>query len=100
MNKISLQELQVIPGVGKSIAHDLVNIGITRVSDLSNRCPEKLYEKMNNFYGARQDVCLLYVLRCAVYFASHKHHNPEKLKWWNWKDETNVSRSQKRHKKQ
>ena len=81
MNKISLQELQVIPGVGKSIARDLVNIGITRVSDLSNRSPEK----MNHFYGARQDVCLLYVLRCAVYFASHKHHRPEKLKWWNWK---------------
>jgi hypothetical protein len=85
MNKSLIQELQVIPGVGKSIARDLVNIGITKVSDLSNKSPEKLYEKMNNFYGVRQDVCLLYVLRCAVYFASHKHHHPEKLKWWNWK---------------
>jgi len=28
---------------------------------------------------------LLYVFRCAVYFAENKNPDPEKLKWWNWK---------------
>ena len=28
---------------------------------------------------------VLYVFRCAVYFAS-KQHNPELLKWWHWKE--------------
>jgi hypothetical protein len=29
---------------------------------------------------------MLYVLRCAVYYASTDDPNPERLKWWNWKD--------------
>ncbi|NMB56563.1 pathogenicity locus, partial [Candidatus Beckwithbacteria bacterium] len=32
-----------------------------------------------------QDRCLLYVFRCAVYYAKGGR-DPEKLKWWNWKD--------------
>ncbi|MBC8473125.1 MAG: pathogenicity locus, partial [Planctomycetes bacterium] len=30
--------------------------------------------------------CMLYVLRCAVYYASNTEHDPDLLKWWNWKD--------------
>jgi len=35
-----------------------------------------------------QDRCLLYVFRCAVYYASTSPelYDIEKLKWWNWKD--------------
>ena len=29
---------------------------------------------------------MLYVYRCAVYYASHELHNPALLRWWNWKD--------------
>lgn len=75
-----------IPGVGKSIAADLWNIGIKRVNDLAGKNPEQLYQKSNRLEGAVQDRCLLYVFRCAVYFASCKKHQPEKLKWWNWKE--------------
>jgi hypothetical protein len=86
MNDKSLKELQTIPGVGKSIARDLYDIGIRSVSDLKDKDPEKLYEKSNKFAGVKQDMCLLYVFRCAVYYASEKRHDPEKLKWWNWKE--------------
>ena len=82
----NLQNLQTIPGVGKSISQDLVDIGIKSVSDLKGKNPEVLYEKSNRLAGAKQDRCLLYVFRCAVYFAEHTKHNPEKLKWWYWKD--------------
>ena len=85
MNTLPIKELQIIPGVGKSIAGDLLNIGIRKVSDLKNKNPEKLYEALNRFYGVKQDICLLYVMRCAVYFASNKKHHQEKLKWWYWK---------------
>ncbi len=81
----SLKQLCTIPGVGKSIAQDLLNIGITRIHDLKHAEPEKLYERINNYYGVKQDVCLLYVMRCAVYYASSEKHDAEKLKWWNWK---------------
>jgi Pathogenicity locus len=83
-----LRELMQIPGVGKSIANDLVRLGINNLQDLKGRDPEMLYDQSNAMAGKTQDRCLLYVFRCAVYFADTKpeKQNPEKLKWWNWKD--------------
>ncbi|MDB4978304.1 MAG: hypothetical protein JWM56_490 [Candidatus Peribacteria bacterium] len=86
MKNLSLKELQTIPGIGKSIAEDLWNIGIQSVADLQNKNPEDLYNRSCAFQGATIDRCLLYTYRCAVYFASTKNHDPEKLKWWKWKD--------------
>ncbi len=86
MSHPALKELQRIPGVGPSIAHDLFTLGITRVTDLRERDPEKLYARINRIRGQQQDRCLLYVFRCAVYFAEEKKPDPERLKWWNWSD--------------
>lgn len=85
---ITIKELQRIPGVGPSIARDLWELGIRKVSDLKGRSPERLYEKRCDQLGTRIDPCLLYVFRCAVYFASRRKHDPELLKWWNWKNRT------------
>ncbi len=81
-----MKDLLTIPGVGKSIAQDLIDLGIRRVSDLKKRSPERLYRKLSALRGHHIDRCVLYVFRCAVYFASKKRHDPELLKWWNWKD--------------
>lgn len=87
ISKKYLQQLTIIPGVGKSIAQDLLNIGIHSIADLKGKDPETLYDLSNKYAGCIQDRCLLYVFRCAVYFANTpaKKHDPEKLKWWNWK---------------
>ena len=82
--------LRAIPGVGPSIARDLEDLGIRRVSQLRGRSPEGMYEALCARRG-HQDRCLLYVFRCAVYFASRKRHDPELLKWWNWKDAARAS---------
>lgn len=82
------RELQSIPGVGKSIAEDLWQLGIRRVKDLKGKDPERLYSRRCTQVGTRIDPCLLYVFRCAVYYASRTRYNPELLKWWNWKDRT------------
>lgn len=86
-NSASLKALQVIPGVGKSIAQDLIDIGVREVSHLKNGNPDKLYEKMCQQQGVKLDRCMLYVMRCAVYYASNKEHKPGLLNWWNWSDE-------------
>jgi hypothetical protein len=78
--------LEEIPGVGPSIADDLIGMGITRVAQLKGRSPEALYKKLCEQSGERQDPCVLYTFRCAVYYASNARHDPEKLKWWNWKN--------------
>jgi hypothetical protein len=81
-----LRELQTIPGLGKSISQDFWNIGIRSISDLKGQNSEKLYQKICQFQGKQIDRCLLYVCRCAIYFAQHKNPDSEKCKWWNWKD--------------
>lgn len=84
--KTKTKGLQVIPGVGPSLEQDLINLGITKVSDLKNQNPEELYEKHCIQQGTKVDRCVLYVFRCAVYFASETDHDSALLKWWNWKD--------------
>lgn len=87
IKETSLKELQLIPGVGKTIANDLWNIGYKSVSDLKGQDPQIIYNLHNRFKGFVQDRCMLYVFRCAVYFADTEKpkHDIEKLKWWNWK---------------
>ena len=79
-------ELEQIPGVGEAIARQLRDIGISSISQLKEKDPERLYRKLCDFQAAPVDRCMLYVLRCAVYYVSNTEHDPELLKWWNWKD--------------
>lgn len=79
-------ELQTIPRVGKSISASLRSLGINKVGDLRGKNAEAMYEQMLSQPDFRPDRCLLYVFRCAVYYAEHDKPDPEKLKWWNWKD--------------
>jgi len=85
--------LQIIPGIGKNIEQDLINIGITDIEALKGQDPEELYEKDCKYKGLQEDKCQLYVFRLAVYFAENKIHEPEKLKWWYWKDKEYKSKS-------
>lgn len=85
--QIKQNNLERIPGVGKSIAKDLKLLGYHCVEDLRDQDPEEMYERLCCLQHVKIDRCLLYVFRCAVYFASHKTHNPELHKWWNWKDQ-------------
>ncbi len=78
--------LQIIPGVGPAAVEDFHRLGITEVAELKGRDPQALYDALTELDGQPHDRCVLYVFRAAVYFASTSRHDPEKLKWWNWKD--------------
>lgn len=79
--------LQSIPGVGVSIARDLMDLNIQSVSELKGKDPQKLYDDLIVLRNEHQDRCVLYVFRCAVYFAETADPKARLLKWWNWKDE-------------
>lgn len=79
-------ELQTIPGIGPAMAIDLRDLGIRRVTDLKGRDPERMYQRLIALRGAHQDRCVLYVFRCAVYFASTRSPRRDLLDWWRWKD--------------
>ena len=78
--------LEEIPGVGRRIAAVMEALGIRRVEDLRGQDPEALYLRECLMKGRREDRCALYVWRTAVYYAEHPQPDPEKLKWWYWKD--------------
>lgn len=82
-----LKGLQTIPGVGKSIAQDLYDLGIKEPHQLRGKNPERLYDDLCHLRGMHIDRCMLYVFRCAIYFVNNKRPDPKKLQWWNWKDE-------------
>lgn len=82
----SLTEMKTIPGVGKIISQDLLDLGYRKTHALKGESPEKMYQNLMDLRGRHVDRCVLYVFRCAVYYASNSIHEAELLKWWNWKD--------------
>jgi len=79
-------DLTKIPYVGKETEKDLLLLGFDSIVSLKGADPEAMYEKECVLKGVKVDRCQLYVYRMAVYYAENEVHDPEKLKWWNWKD--------------
>ena len=77
---------QTIPGIGNSLSQDLVDLGYRKVNELKGEDPETMYKNLIALRGHHIDRCVLYVFRCAVYYASNSVHEPELLKWWKWKN--------------
>jgi hypothetical protein len=82
-----------LPGVGKSIAQDLLALGYRRPADLAGEDPEAMYRAWMRQSGVPER-CMLYVFRCAVYCAETPEpaRDPELAKWWNWKDAKETHR--------
>ena len=94
--KPSQSDLRKIPGVGPNIEQDLLNLGYTSIASLKGENPEEMYRKDCLRKGFAEDRCQLYVYRLVVYYADHEQHDPEKLKWWYWKDPSPRRRTGKR----
>jgi hypothetical protein len=79
-------ELQQLPAIGPRMASDLRRLGVKSVRDLARRDPERLYARLCEITSVRQDPCVLYTFRCAIYAARTPRPKAELLKWWNWKN--------------
>lgn len=86
----SLKALKAIPGVGPALAQKLRRLGYRAPADLAGQDAEAMYAELIRVEGHHVDRCVLYVFRCAVYYAEHlisgAEPDPDKLKWWRWKD--------------
>ena len=60
------------------------------MADFERRDPEQLYQRLCVLQGEPVDRCVLYVFRCAVYYATEERHDPELLLWWSWKNRTGL----------
>ena len=81
-----MSDLKTIPGIGPKIELLLNDVGIRSIEDMKRADAEQLYGNLCAPKAAPVDRCVLYVFRCAKYYVSNKNHDPERLKWWNWKD--------------
>lgn len=81
----------MIPGIGPSMAQDLRDLGFRKVEDLVGQDPAAMYEALCTLRAAPMDRCVLYVFRCATYFASQEEPDPELLLWWNWKNRSTAT---------
>jgi len=77
-------EFEDLPGIGPSLAADLRLLGVKSFRDLARRDPERLYARLCDITHEKQDPCVLYVFRCAVYASRATLPDPELLKWWSW----------------
>lgn len=93
----ALKELRQIPGIGKSLAMDLFQLGYKTIASLRGENPELMYVLLNELRGHVNDICVLYTFRCAVYFANtaENKRDPEKLKCWYWMDKEKISSREK-----
>ena len=90
----ALRDFQRIPGIGPSMADDLWRLGYRSVAELRGEEPEAMYQRLCELSSGHVDRCVLYVFRCAVYFASGEARDPDLLKWWNWSDQRLAGRDQ------
>ena len=81
-----MKEFLKIPGVGKTVANDLWDLGYRKIEDLKDENPEAMYERLLLLKKRKSCRCMLYVFRAAVYYASTQRPDPQKLDWWKWKD--------------
>lgn len=79
------EDLLNIPGVGKAMKEDFIRLGYYSVSSLKGADPEEMYERQCQIQKKHVDRCVLYVYRCAVYYADHDGKDCEQLNWWDFK---------------
>lgn len=76
-----------LPGIGHAMAKDLHMLGIENISDLAGLNPMQMYETLCSLTSTKQDRCVLYVFRCAVWVAENPNFaGDERRNWWAWKD--------------
>lgn len=79
-------DLRQIPYVGEKTEESLLLLGYDSIASLKGADPQEMYERECQLTGQKIDRCQLYMFRMAVYYAENETHDPEKLKWWAWKD--------------
>ena len=78
------QKLQDLISVGPAILRDFELLGIGTVAQLAEADPRKMYRRLCQMTGERQDICCLDVFQAAVAQARNPRLPAEKCMWWYW----------------
>ncbi len=78
------RDLKDLISVGPAMIEDFRKLGITRVAQLRGRDPQKLYDRLCQIMGERQDPCVYDVFCAAVAQAEDPNLPHEKCRWHYW----------------
>ena len=78
------RELKDLRSIGKAMLKDFELMGITSVSQLAKRNPEKMYEELCRKTNTSQDICVLDVFFAAVAQARNPRLPEAQKDWWYW----------------
>jgi hypothetical protein len=77
-------QLRDLSGIGPAMLKDFQLLGIESVAHLARQNPQKLYNRLCELTGTRQDPCVLDTFTCAVAQARDPNLPPEQRNWWYW----------------
>ena len=94
------RKLRDLVSVGPAMLEDFELLGITSVSQLRRRSPQRMYRELCRLRGQRIDPCCLDVFVAAVAQAKDPDLPIEQRQWWYWSKlrkagENTASRSRK-----
>jgi hypothetical protein len=78
------RQLKDLRGIGKKMLEDFDQLGIKSVNQLKSRDADRLYLRMCEISGVRQDPCVLDTYRCAIEQARNPNLPDEQKDWWYW----------------
>lgn len=76
----NIAKLEDVPNVGRSIAANFRQLGISLPDELAGRDPYQMYEDICRRTGAKHDPCLLDVFIAAVRYMEGGPKKP----WWHY----------------
>jgi hypothetical protein len=78
------RKLRDLVSVGPAMLEDFELLGITSVSQLRRRSPQRMYRELCRLRGQRIDPCCLDVFVAAVAQAKDPDLPIEQRQWWYW----------------
>lgn len=78
------RRLKDLAGIGKAFLNDFELLGIRNVDQLKKQDGRRLYDRLCEITGTRQDPCVEDTLVCAVAQARDPNLPPEQRQWWYW----------------
>jgi nucleotidyltransferase/DNA polymerase involved in DNA repair len=78
------RQLADLISIGPAMLRDFELLGIRSVRQLARQNPQRMYERLGQAMGQRQDPCVLDTLCAAVAQARNPRLPAEQCQWWYW----------------
>lgn len=91
----SERRLEDLISVGPAMLADFEQLGIRSVAQLARRNPQRMYERLCERSGVRQDPCCLDVFSAAVAQARNPRLPAGQCQWWYWSRRRKAERAKK-----